>query len=161
MKLFSITAAALLSMLPLAAFAGSLSGRLEGTWIETEQVKGNPRVILSFKGNEVHFENMYDASATVPYSVTREKDGAFTITFEYRYKVRRGNGRIVERCERPELLYHVENGRPILSEKEFEYDGRGPIIMSEYLREEDFVDGFISVLKHKLNARPAPPMTRE
>ncbi|MBO4793776.1 MAG: hypothetical protein J5556_04325, partial [Deltaproteobacteria bacterium] len=85
----------------------------------------------------------------------------FCISFEYSYKVKRGNGRIVERKATPEFLFHVENGRPILSQKEFEYDGRGPILLEEFLREEDFVDGFRSELKHRMNDRPAPSMMKE
>ena len=104
---------------------------------------------------------MWTHSAEVPFRITDRKGGEFTVTFEYRYKVRRGNGRIVERREMPEFLYHVEDGRPILSEKEFEYDGRGPILLEEFLREEDFVDGFRSQLKHQMNDRPIPSMMRE
>ncbi len=161
MKLASALAAALIALLPAAALADSVSRRLEGTWIETKQFKNYPRTVLHFKGRKLSFENMYDKPATVEYNVTEKKGDTFSISFEYRYNVKRGNGRIVERVERPEFLYHVENGRPILSEKEFEYDGRGPILMSEYLREEDFTDGFESELKKKMNNRPFPPMMKE
>ena len=159
MRLLRTLAAVLLPLIPAVALAGSAAGRLEGTWIETEQIKDYPRTVLHFKGDTVRFENMYDKAATVRYKVEKEKDGSFTVSFEYRYKVKQGNGRIVERREMPEFLYHVENGRPILSQKEFEYDGRGPILLGEFLREEDFVDGFRSELKHMMNDRPAPPMT--
>ena len=162
MKLYNILVAGLLFMLPMPACAGSVSHKLDGTWIETEQIKNYPRAILNFKGKNLHFEDMYGTSATVEYKATEEKADELTISFEFKYKVKRGNGRIVERCERPEFLFHVENGRPIISKKEFEYDGRGPIIMSEYIRKEDFIDGFRSELKHKLNDCPIiPSMMKE
>ena len=161
MKLFSILAAVLFAMLPFPAMADSVSDRLDGTWIETEQIKDYPRTVLHFEGRKLRFEHLFGQSATVEYRVTEKNANDFIVTFEYSYKVKRGNGRIVERRETPEFLFHVENGRPILSEKEFEYDGRGPIIMNEFLREEDFVDGFKSELKHKLNDRPVPSMMKE
>ena len=61
----------------------------------------------------------------------------------------------------PEFLFHVENGRPILSTTAIELDGRGLIILDEYLRKEDFADGFESELRKQLNNRPVPPMTKE
>ena len=154
MNIFGALAAAFLSLAPV-------SGRLEGTWIETTQVRETPRAVMHFKGRKLRFENMFDDSGTVKYKVTEKHGGEFCISFEHRHNVRRANGNIVERVEEPEFLYHVENGRPILSEKGFEYDGRGPIIMSEYLREEDFIDGFRSELKHRLNDRPTPSMMKE
>ena len=161
MKLFSIFAAALFSVFPLSAMAGFVSSKLNGTWIETEQVKGNPRTVLHFEGRKLRFENLFDQSAIVEYRVTEKNANDFSISFEYSYKVKRGNGRIVERTATPEFLFHVENGRPILSQKEFEYDGRGPILLGEFLREEDFIDGFRSELKHRLNDRPIPSMMKE
>ena len=154
MNILGMLAAAFITLTPV-------SDKLDGTWVETVKIKDYPRTILHFKGEELRFENMYDSSATVRYRVTEKKADSFTVTFEYRHKVRRGNGRIVEFREAPEFLFHVENGRPILSEKEFEYDGRGPIIMREFLRKEDFIDGFISELKHRLNDRPIPSMMKE
>ena len=132
MRFFHILAAVLLPLIPAAALAGgSACGRLDGTWIETEKTEGWPRTVLRFKGGTLRFENMWAHSAEVPFRITDRKGGGFTVTFEYRYKVRRGNGRIVERREMPEFLYHVEDGRPILSRKEFEYDGRGPILLED------------------------------
>ncbi len=160
MRLLRMIAAVLLPLVPAAALAAPADGRLEGTWIGTEQFRDCPRAVLHFRGGELRFENFYDKPATVRYEVRDEKGGEFTVTFEYRYKVLRGNGRIVERREQPEFLYHVEDGRPVLSRKEFEYDGRGPILMDEFLREQDFVDGFRSELKHRMNDRPAPPMMK-
>ncbi|MBQ7528953.1 hypothetical protein IJT10_03505, partial [bacterium] len=84
-----------------------------------------------------------------------------TISFEYTHNVKRANDRIVERTEYVDLLYHTEDGRPILSEKGFEHDGRGFIIMGEYLRQDkDFVDGFEYKLKKKLNSTEPVPMSR-
>ena len=37
----------------------------------------------------------------------------------------------------------------------------GLIIMGEYLRKEDFSDGFESEMRKQLNNRPCPPMTKE
>ncbi|MBS7327926.1 MAG: hypothetical protein KIG68_04140 [Oxalobacter sp.] len=45
----------------------------------------------------------------------------------------------------------------ILSERVYELDGRGPIIMGEYLRKENFTDGFESQLKKELNNQEAVP----
>lgn len=161
MKLMPALAAAIIALLPAAAMADAISSRLEGTWIETRQFEGSPRTKLHFRGRKLRFENMYGTSATVEYKVTEKKDDTFSISFEYRHKVRRGNGRIVEHREAPEFLYHVENGRPILSETVIELDGRGLVIFGEYLREEDFADGFESELRKTLNNRPFPPMMKE
>ncbi len=50
----------------------------------------------------------------------------------------------------------------ILSERVYELDGRGPIIMGEYLRKENFTDGFESQLKKKLNnTKPVPTVMEE
>ncbi|MBO4311726.1 MAG: hypothetical protein J5828_01855 [Desulfovibrionaceae bacterium] len=161
MKLTSALAAVLIALLPAAAMADSISRKLEGTWVETRQIEGHPRTKLHFRGRKLRFENMYGTSADVEYKAAEKKDGTFSISFEYRHKVRRGNGRIVEHREAPDFLYHVENGRPILSETVIELDGRGLIIFGEYLREEDFADGFESELKKTLNNRPFPPMMKE
>ena len=142
--------------------AGSAGGRLDGVWMETEQFGNHPRTVLHFKGKTLRFENLFGASDTVEYRVKEKDDDGVTIGIEYTHMVKKPGGRMVERTERREFLLHLENGRPILSEKEFEADGRGPIIMSEYLRKEDFVDGFRSERKRRLNDRPAAPtMMRE
>ena len=161
MKLFSILAAALFSMLPLSAMAGSVSSKLDGTWIETRQIRDYPRTVLHFSGRKIRVEHMFDREVVAEYTVTEKKADEFSISFEYRHMVKRGNGRIVEHREMPEFLFHVENGRPILSATAIELDGRGLIILDEYLRKEDFVEGFESELRKKLNNRPCPPMTKE
>ena len=140
----------LIAMLSLSPY----SSKLCGTWAETEQYKDCPRTVLHFKGHNLRFENMFGESSSVKYKVIEKKKDGFVIGFEYTHNVTRPSGTVVERTESPELFYHVENGRPILSEMVFEHDGRGDIIMSEYLREQDFVDGFVSELKKKLNDRP-------
>ena len=157
MKFFSILAAALLSMIPASAMADSITEKLDGTWIETVQLENYPRTILHFSGRKLRVENMYENEITVEYAVTDEKTDEFTVSFEYRYKVKRGNGRIVEHRDAPDFLFHMENGRPILSQMAVEDDGRGLIILNEFLPEKDFIDGFTSALKHRLNDRPAPP----
>jgi len=161
MKFFIMVAAVLFSMVPVAAMADDVSDKLDGTWIETRQIKDYPRTVLHFNGRKLRVENMFDKEISVEYTVTEKKADEFSISFEYRHKVKRGNGRIVEYREAPDFLFHVENGRPILSTMVIELDGRGLIIFGEYLRKEDFVDGFESELRKKLNNRPAPPMTKE
>jgi hypothetical protein len=157
MKIFSILAAVILFMLPASAMADSISDKLDGTWIETVQLENYPRTILHFNGRELRVENMYDNEITVEYAVTDKKVDEFTVSFEYRYMVKRGNGCIVEYRDAPDFLFHMENGRPILSQTAIELDGRGLIILNEFLPEKDFIDGFTSALKHRLNDRPAPP----
>ena len=158
MKKASLLATALLAALPAFANADAISDRLEGTWTETRQYKDYPRAVLHFEGQNLRMEHVFDEDATVEYKVTEKKDDDdFTITFEYWHKVKRGNGRIIDRRESRDYRYHVEDGRPILSEMVFEYDGRGLIVFGEFLRKENFTDGFESELKKKLNNREAVP----
>ena len=158
MKKASLLATALLAALPAFANADAISDRLEGTWTETRQYKDYPRAVLHFEGQNLRLEHVFDEDATVEYKVTEQKDDDdFTITFEYWHKVKRGNGRIIDRRESRDYRYHVEDGRPILSGMVFEYDGRGLIVFGEFLRKENFTDGFESELKKKLNNREAVP----
>ena len=76
----------------------------------------------------------------------------FVINFEYHHQVERGNGRFIDATETWDIRYHVENGLPILSERVYELDGRGEIVWKEYLRKENFTDGFESRLRKKLNS---------
>ncbi len=156
-----MVAAALFSIMPVVATADDVSDKLDGTWIETRQIRDYPRTVLHFSGRKLRVENMFDKEISVEYRVTEKKADEFSISFEYRHMVKRGNGRIVEHREMPEFLFHVENGRPILSETVIELDGRALIIMGEYLRKEDFSDGFESEMRKQLNNRPCPPMTKE
>ena len=158
MKKASLLATALLAALPAFANADAISDRLEGTWTETRQYKDYPRAVLHFEGQNLRLEHVFDEDVTVEYKVTEQKDDDdFSITFEYWHKVKRGNGRIIDRRESRDYRYHVEDGRPILSEMVFEYDGRGLIVFGEFLRKENFTDGFESELKKKLNNREAVP----
>ena len=158
MKKASLLATALLAALPAFANADAISDRLEGTWTETRQYKDYPRAVLHFEGQNLRLEHVFDEDVTVEYKVTEQKDDDdFSITFEYWHKVKRGNGRIIDRKESRDYRYHVENGCPILSEMVFEYDGRGLIVFGEFLRKENFTDGFESELKKKLNNREAVP----
>ena len=158
MKKASLLATALLAALPAFANADAISDRLEGTWTETRQYKDYPRAVLHFEGQNLRLEHVFDEDVTVEYKVTEQKDDDdFSITFEYWHKVKRGNGRIIDRKESRDYRYHVEDGRPILSEMVFEYDGRGLIVFGEFLRKENFTDGFESELKKKLNNREAVP----
>ena len=45
----------------------------------------------------------------------------------------------------------------ILSERVYKLDGRGLIVFGEFLRKENFTDGFESELKKELNNREAVP----
>ena len=137
--------------------AADTSGHgLDGTWIQTEQMGDLPRANLHFKGKNLRFKNLFGASATIEYQV-REQNADGTIIFiEYSHKVKRGE-RVIERREMRELLLHVEDGRPILSETEIEFDGRGPIILREFLRKQDFIEGFQSERKRTLNGAPSIP----
>ena len=158
MKKASLLATALLAALPAFANADAISDRLEGTWTETRQYKDYPRAVLHFEGQNLRLEHVFDEDVTVEYKVTEQKDDDdFTITFEYWHKVKRGNGRIIDRRESRDYRYHVEDGRPILSEMVFEYDGRGLIVFGEFLKKDDFTDGFESELRKKLNNREAVP----
>lgn len=163
MKKASLLATALLAALPAFANADAISDRLEGTWTETRQYKDYPRAVLHFEGQNLRLEHVFDEDVTVEYKVTEQKDDDdFSITFEYWHKVKRGNGRIIDRKESRDYRYHVEDGRPILSEMVFEYDGRGLIVFGEFLRKENFTDGFESELKKKLNnTKPVPTMMQE
>ena len=134
-----------------------MSTKLNGEWVNTVKYSNNSRSILRFEGQKVHFENLFGRSGSSEYQVTEKRADSFCIKFEYSYKVKRGNGNMVEYTDQPEFIFHIENGRPILSEQMFEADGRGLIIMSEYLRKEDFTDGFESELSHKLNSQIAVP----
>ncbi len=152
--------AMLLSVLPFCTQADAVSDKLEGTWVETRQFKDYPRPVLTFSGKKLHIEHMFDEPVTVEYKVTEQKADEFTITFEFWHKVKRGNGRIIDRREGRDIRYHVEGGRPILSEMVFEYDGRGLIVFGEFLRKDDFIDGFESELRKSLNNREAPSMVK-
>ncbi len=161
MKKVNLLATALFT--GILAFSGcsmgsSISDRLEGTWTETRQYKDYPRAVLHFKGQSLRMEHVFDEEVTVEYKVTEQKDADdFTISFEFWHKVKRVNGRIIDRKETRDYRYHVENGRPILSEMVVEYDGRGLIVFGEFLRKDNFTDGFESELKKKLNNREAVP----
>lgn len=169
MKILAALAAAMLFMLPAAVGADELSDKLQdklrGVWLAARQFEGSPRTELHFTGNQVRIENCFEKPVTVKYKFIEKNADDFTITFEHCYKVLRGNGRYVDSKTVFELLYHVEDGRPILSERVFEYDGRGLIIWQEYLRKEDFnesLNGFESKLKQKLNSRkPIPTVMGE
>ena len=160
MKRFGILAAAALglALAPAPSCADSPVARLDGTWVEAVQIKDSPRSVLHFKGRKVRLENVFgEPSLELDCRFKEEQGGKFTVSFQWRHKVTRGNGRVVEHTEGMDLLYHEEDGRPILSEQVIELDGRGLVIFSEFLRKEDFADGFTSKLRQKLNSRKAPP----
>lgn len=158
MKIIEAFLAMILSIFPIFASGDAISDRLEGTWTETKQYKDYPRTVLHFEGKNLRMEHVFDEAATVEYKVIEQKDADdFTISFEYWHKVKRANGRIIDRRESRDYRYHVENGRPILSEMVFEYDGRGLIVFGEFLRKDNFIDGFESELRKTLNNRGSAP----
>ena len=158
MKILEALLAMILSIFPIFASGDAVSDKLEGTWTETRQYKDYPRAVLHFEGKNLRMEHVFDEEVTVEYKVTEQKAADdFTISFEFWHKVKRGNGRIIDRKESRDYRYHVENGRPILSEMVFEYDGRGLIVFGEFLKKDDFIDGFESELRKKLNNREAVP----
>ncbi len=157
MRKTGLLAAVLLAALPVFAHADAFSDRLDGTWIQTIQIKDSPRAVLHFDGQKLHFENLYATAATVEYKVIEQGKKDFVINFEYHHQVERGKGRFIDATETRDIRYHVENGLPILSERVYELDGRGEIVWKEYLRKENFTDGFESELRKKLNNREAVP----
>lgn len=60
-----------------------------------------------------------------------------------------------------DILYHEEDGIPILSKTIMEYDGRGLIILEEYVKEQDEGKISISQLKQKRNDVKPVPMAME
>lgn len=63
-----------------------------------------------------------------------------------------------------EMIYHEENDIPILSDTIMEYDGRGEIIIREYVREQDIgkiPEDFCSELQKTRNHRKPIPTVME
>ena len=156
-RIFKTTLTVVLPFLSVGVSADPLQDKLAGTWVETIQFKDYPLVVLHFEGSKVKVENMYDKTFTVEYKISDVEKDQFLVSFEYTHKEKRGNGRIIDRTERPEFLFHMEDGVPILSDYLFEYDGRGLILGDEYLKKENYRKGFESRLKVKLdNQKPVP-----
>ena len=162
MKLFGTLACLALALVPACACAAPAHSRLEGTWMETRPSKDSPRGVMHFKGGKVRLENIFSSTPLeLDYKLAEGNGQEFVVSFEYRYKVKRGNGRIVDSRSCMDLRWHVEDGRPVLSEEVIEYDGRGLMIWKEFLRQEDFVDGFASKLKQRLDAQKPVPTWKE
>ena len=162
MKLFGTLACLALALAPACACAAPAHSRLEGTWMETRPSKDSPRGVMHFKGGKVRLENIFSSTPLeLDYKLAEGNGQEFVVSFEYRYKVKRGNGRIVDSRSCMDLRWHVEDGRPVLSEEVIEYDGRGLMIWKEFLRQEDFVDGFASKLKKRLDAQKPVPTWKE
>lgn len=135
----------------------SFSERLNGTWAETFQYRDNPRSMLVFRGKKVTIRNLLEHDVTTDYRISEVSGDGFTVNFEFTHKVKRGNGRIIDRREIFEYLYHTDRGHPILSSRDFEYDGRGLIILTEFMREDELVDGYESEMRQTLNSKKAIP----
>lgn len=158
MKLISISiAAVLLCLIAAAALAGNSGRRLSGTWLEANPSEKLPRAVLHFKGSKVRFENYYGTTGEAKYKITDRDEDGFTVAFEFISKLERPSGEIQDYEEYIELRWHTEEGRPILSEMGFEHGGRGPIVMAEFLRKDDYTEGFESELKKERNARHESP----
>ena len=129
---------------------------LDGTWIQTGDP---PRASLRFKGKNVRFKNLHGVSGSVEYQVREKNADGVTIGIYYTYEKKDRDGEKRNEIFAHDFRLHVENGRPILSEEIFEYDGRGLMIWEEFLRKEDFIEGFESERKRTLNNRaPMPSM---
>ncbi len=162
MKLFGMLACAALALAPAGVPAAGAHARLEGTWMETKPLRDHPRGVMHFKDGKVRLENVfYQTPLEVEYKIVREEGETFALVFEWRHKVKRGNGRIVDSRDVMELRWHVEDGRPVLSEEVVELDGRGLMIWREFLRREDFADGFESKFKRRLDASDPAPAAKE
>ncbi|MBQ8706990.1 MAG: hypothetical protein IJ523_02745 [Succinivibrionaceae bacterium] len=155
-KLIKVTAASLLYLLPLASCAEIPQDKqLEGTWIETEAIGDYPRTVLHFENSRLRIENMYDKTVVTDYAIRDIQGEEFAVSYEFIHKVKRANGRIIDRKEQGVLFFHTQDGLSILSQDVFEYDGRGRIFFGEFLKKDDFRDGFVSDMKKRLNSAPA------
>lgn len=159
-KLAAITAgtAALLCQLGFACDQGTCLEKLQGAWILSYHMNNfPPRPALEFKDNRVTITHAQEDPVTVDYKISSAGNDIFTISWEYTYPYVRANGDTVDLEQWVEIIYHEENGRPVLSEKTFEHDGRGDIICTEYLRKESFQEGFLSELAMKMNSKDPGP----
>ena len=142
MNKLTLITAAMLTILPAAGLAGEPDDLLKGIWIDTVSYKDMPRTELHFGDN-----------STVKI-VNLEK-------FQYSHQVVKPNGREVKFTEYFELLYHEDDGFPVLSQEIMEFDGRGIIIMTEYMKKDALIDNFSSALKKRLNGRKPVSSYRE
>ncbi len=159
MKLLSAFTALLCAFFNHGVLADSCAGKLAGTWIEAgmNSESNTEGLILEFTGNrEITINNLLENPVTVRYEIPerpymkRPEKGAFSITYTHRYK-KMSSGILISTSFTQELYYHEENGLPILSETNFEHDGCGLMITSEYLPKDRYVKGFTSELSKKIN----------
>ncbi|MEE1412121.1 MAG: hypothetical protein U0J83_08915 [Bulleidia sp.] len=94
---------------------------------------------------KIRFNPFYVLDGSQRYSYTIKEDGNQT---HIQYGVE-------------DILYHEEEGIPILSKTIMEYDGRGLIILEEYVKERDEGKISISQLKQKRNDVKPVPMAME
>ncbi len=144
------------------------SDKLQGVWISTTSYNDIPPVTLTFQpNNQLKVENYHEHPIKVHYSIDYKQyehlniPESFAVSFEYSYKAKRGNGSVVDQKIGEVMLYHEENGQPILSTMVIELDGRGLIILREYLPKDKFKENFTSNLAHKLNDREPIPTYKE
>ena len=139
----------------------ALVQKLTGSWTDTRQFRDEPRSAMLFKGKQVTLKNFIAKDVTTDYRISDITKDGFTVSFEFTHKVKRGNGRIIDRREIFEFLWHEDQGHPVLSARGFEYDGRGAIILEEFMRDEELIDGYESLLKKELNNRKPIPTYME
>ena len=158
----AIIIATIMSLFSPALYASHYNDLLEGNWVVTSIYnKEIPRAELHFKGNQVEIVNVEEKPITTEYTIKDIQLTKFVVNFEYSHDVTRGNGRVVTYTEHYDLLFHIDGGHFILSNQGFEYDGRGPIIMEEYMKKEELIDGYQSELSQKLNNHKPVPTYKE
>lgn len=135
----------------------TLFQKLDGAWTDTKQYQDEPRSAMLFKGKKVTLKNFIAKDVTTDCRISDITNDGFTVSFEFTHKVKRGNGRIIDRREIFEFLWHEDQGHPVLSARGFEYDGRGAIILEEFMRDEELINGYESQLKKELNSRKPIP----
>ena len=162
MNKLTLITAAMLTILPAAGLAGEPDDLLKGIWIDTVSYKDMPRTELHFGDNStIKIVNLEKDPVTVTYTVDDLIDNQYRVKFQYSHQVVKPNGREVTFTEYFELLYHEDDGFPVLSQEIMEFDGRGIIIMTEYMKKDALIDNFSSALKKRLNGRKPVSSYRE
>lgn len=154
-KMHTLCASLLCACLGTTSCAGDYDRILAGKWIGTAQNREGKHVMLEFTGNHtVTISNYLENPVTVQYAIPDNpymrspEKGGFSIEYRHDYETL-SSGVKINTYFSQELYYHEENGIPILSETGFEHDGCGFMIVSEFLPEDRFTEGFESALYKK------------
>ncbi|MCF0254234.1 MAG: hypothetical protein HUK26_07885 [Duodenibacillus sp.] len=170
-------AAALSSLIAIASPAQELGPEqargahrlLAGEWV---QAGGrDPGAFLAFDGEgRVRGSALWEDGGWRACEISGEHApgrGDFTVVISWTAKVRRGNGRVIDRVWRESYLHHTDTAGgkavPVLSELAVEHDGRGLIVLREYVRKDRLPPdpaAFSSELRRKLNGAPRVPTQR-